>query len=239
LSLLALRQKKLSPTVRLMPIFIVALVVFQALLGMWTVTLKLLPVIILLHLLGGLTILSSLWWYFLTLNKKTAFPSERTSLFIWVIIGIVLLVKQIILGGLTSANYAALICPDFPYCQGELLPSMDLSVLFNINEITKDNTTLVTLHMLHRIGAAVVGVYLLCLALSVIILNKNPALRWNGLAILVLLTLQISLGILNIVWLLPITIAVGHNLVASLLLLSLVTLLFLSLNNNAQIRGRQ
>lgn len=209
-----------------LPLFLVGLVVFQGLLGMWTVTLKLSPPIILLHLLGGLSVLSLLWWQFLRLHpSRTALSTEAKSLHPWIVGGIGLLVLQIALGGWTSANYAAIICPDFPYCQGQLIPPMKLSAFFSGFAIATENTQLVTIHMAHRFGAIIVATYLGLLALGLIFSKKNQGVRPYGFCIGALLITQVSLGILNILWSLPLKTAVLHNLVAALLLLSLVALL--------------
>lgn len=208
-----------------LPLMTAGLVIFQALLGMWTVTLKLSPPIILLHLFGGLAILSLLWWQFLRLQQKPAQTEQRQQLRPWVSIGIVLLVIQIGLGGWTSANYAALICPDFPYCQGTLLPSMKLGAFFSGTEIATENIQRVTIHMTHRLGALIIGLYLAFLALKVILAPRTSGLRNYGIAIACLLVGQISLGVLNVVWLLPLQTAVPHNMLAALLLLALITLL--------------
>lgn len=208
-----------------LPLMTAGLVIFQALLGMWTVTLKLSPPIILLHLLGGLAILSLLWWQFLRLQQTPPQTPQRQMLRPWIISGIVLLIIQIGLGGWTSANYAALICPDFPYCQGVLLPSMKLGAFFSGTEIATLNIQRVTIHMVHRIGALIVGLYLAFLALKVILTPPSSGLRGYGIAIACLLIAQISLGILNIVLLLPLQTAVPHNMVAAILLLALITLL--------------
>ncbi len=205
------------------PLAIVLVVIFQALLGMWTVTLKLYPPIILLHLFGGLTILSLLWWYFLRYGKQPQNTRLRASS-LSVLVGIGLLLLQIALGGWTSANYAALICPDFPYCQGQLLPPLDIASFFQHASITNHNATLVAIHMLHRFGAIIAGGYLLLLGIFLFIKAHSTALRLLSLALLLLVVTQITLGVLNIVLLLPMATAVSHNMVAAVLLIVLLTI---------------
>ena len=104
------------------PIILLALVIFQALLGMWTVTLLLKPVIVVAHLLGGMTILSLLFWLMLRQIGHTEGVTTKNKLRSWIIAGLVIVVLQISLGGWTSSNYAALACPDFPTCQGKWWP---------------------------------------------------------------------------------------------------------------------
>ena len=116
-----------SVNARLLGTALVLLVIFQALLGMWTVTLLLKPVIVMSHLLGGMTILGLLYWMLLRQQGAATISPGRCEprLFVWAITGLVILVLQILLGGWTSSNYAALACPDFPTCQGSLWPKMD------------------------------------------------------------------------------------------------------------------
>ena len=212
------------------------LVIFQALLGMWTVTLLLKPVVVMAHLLGGMTIISLLYW--LALRQQVMVDGPRflwqTNLRGWAIIGLIILACQISLGGWTSSNYAALACPDFPTCQGEVWPNMDfkegfvlwrgLGIDYEFGVL--DGPARTAIHMAHRIVAVVTFVVLLLVAIRAL---KNEVARNTGLAMLLLLLLQISLGIANVVMHLPLSVAVAHNGVAALLLLSLVRLLHQSL----------
>ena len=104
--------------IRLFTSILLLLVIFQGMLGMWTVTLLLKPVIVLSHLLGGLTILSLLYWLVLEQQpgQDTVTKSGNSKLLPSVIVGLFILVIQISLGGWTSTNYAALACTDFPSC---------------------------------------------------------------------------------------------------------------------------
>ena len=104
---------------------------FQAALGMWTVTLLLKPAIVTAHLLGGMTILALLVWFSLALNSEVLRPSARACEFLpllrWLAVAL-----QIALGGWVSANYAALACPDLPLCLGQALPPMDFGNAFHV-----------------------------------------------------------------------------------------------------------
>jgi heme a synthase len=219
-----------------------ALVIFQAMLGMWTVTLKLLPIIVTSHLLCGLLTLSLLWLVYLkvsnkNLNSGSYFKSSIFNLKPLAFIALVVLFLQIGLGGWTSANYAALICPDFPYCQGSIIPNLDIPAALNLlhgidnldNPFMSDNTAKMTVHMLHRFGA-ILSLILLT-TLSILLFKRSKELeskfRFNirvisGLLLILLIT-QATLGVLNIVMLLPIHIAVTHNFIAALLLLTTIT----------------
>lgn len=201
--------------------------ILQALLGRWTVTLKLYPPIIVLHLLGGLTVLCLLWWHSLSLKHQTmenySRPLESRLLERWLWLGLVLLLLQIVLGGWTSANYAALICPDFPYCQGQWLPPLTWQSIWPSLGSKLDNTTLVTIHMMHRLGAVVTGTYLLSLGVILMVRRQIPYAFRQGILLVIGVITQISLGILNIVLLLPMVTAVGHNMMAMLLVLILLT----------------
>ena len=122
-----------------LPVILVLLVIFQALLGMWTVTLLLKPVIVMGHLVGGMTLLSLLFWMLLNLsglNKNDASASRQERLIPWVIAALTMVAIQIMLGGWTSANYAALACPDFPTCQGKWWPQMDFLEGFIMREVS-------------------------------------------------------------------------------------------------------
>lgn len=235
---------KPAPRIRILTGGLLLLVVFQALLGMWTVTLLLKPFIVALHLLGGMAIIGLLHWLTLALRPAPGAAPEpapaRFNLRPWAVAALLVLILQIALGGWTSTNYAALACPDFPACQGKLWPPMDFSEAFvlwrglgvDYEGGVLDGQARTAIHMTHRIGAAVTAAALLALALPALRANATrPAAR----ALLALLFIQLSLGIANVVFNLPLMVAVAHNGVAALLLLSVVTLLHRALS----IRRRQ
>lgn len=187
----------------------------QISLGAFTVTEKLRPVIVLSHLLTGLSILSVLWWAYLDIQLKDENVQPRTSSFalpfFW--LAFIIVALQITLGGWVSTHYAALACIDFPYCNGQVIPPLHLDQF---------NTDLITIHMMHRIGAFITAIYLSFFALFLL---TKPAFRAFGILVFALLLLQLTLGILNILWLRPVWIAMLHHMVAVLLLLTVITAL--------------
>jgi len=194
---------------------LIALLGVQVMLGMLTVTEKLKPVIVLAHLLTGISILSVLWWAYLDVHvHDDSFVKKTSPLLIpWIWLGLLIVAIQITLGGWVSTHYAGLACIDFPYCNGQLLPNLQLN---------KADTDLITIHMLHRLGALVTAIYLGILALF---LFGKSSFKSIALLIFALVVLQITLGILNIVWLRPVWVALIHHSVAIILLLTLITAL--------------
>lgn len=212
---------------------IAGVVIFQALLGKWTVTMRLLPTVVMGHLLGGMTLLVLLWLLFLRYVKyKPPLNQADKVLRKWAITGLGLVVFQIFLGGWTSANYAALVCPDFPLCHGQLMPPLNLSEAFNFLMTIGPNfqggvltdSARTTIQWAHRIGALLVATYMGWFGIRCM-LAKTHVIRCLGLSLLAILTFQIVLGILNVKLMLPMFVAVAHNGAAALLLLCVITLL--------------
>ncbi|MCP5425191.1 MAG: COX15/CtaA family protein [Gammaproteobacteria bacterium] len=232
LAIIAWRHRNESGQPVVLPLLLVGLIVFQALLGMWTVTLLLKPVIVMAHLLGGLTTLALLWWLVLRQGFLPTADEDADWLRPWALLALILVVAQIALGGWTSANYAALACPDFPTCQTAWWPPMDFKEAFilwrglgiSYEGGVLDNDARVAIHVMHRIGALVVFLYLGWLVWRVISMARDRVLRGVGFVVGVLLLTQISLGIANVVLTLPLPVAVAHNAGAALLLLAVVTL---------------
>jgi cytochrome c oxidase assembly protein subunit 15 len=216
-----------------LPLFLAGLVVLQALLGMWTVTMLLKPVVVSLHLLGGMATLALLCW--LTLLQYDPPPSvnagKTRKLKFWGWFGFLLLVLQIALGGWVSANYAALACSDFPLCNGNWVPEMDFARGFHFLralEMTAEggplsNQALNAIHWVHRLGALIVFCYLTLLAIAVL---RTQGLQKYGALLLVVLCVQVALGIGNVLLILPLALAVAHSAVAALLLIAMVVLNF-------------
>ncbi len=234
LAVLALRNRRNPQQPVTLPILLLVLIIFQALLGMWTVTLQLKPLIVMAHLLGGFATLSLLWWLNLRGARWSQPGQYTTGGYHWALLGLLVLVGQIALGGWTSSNYAALACPDFPTCQAAWWPKMDFREAFvlwrglgiNYEFGVLDNPARTAIHMVHRIGAAVTGLYLAVFALATA-LRSNGGLRTASGMILALLATQIALGISNVVLHLPLAVAVAHNGTAALLLLSLLAVIYM------------
>jgi heme a synthase len=220
------------------PVWIATALLFllflQGLLGKWTVTLQLHPLIVMSHLLGGLALLSLLWLLILRLSRlfESSCSSQEEKLRPWATLGLLLIIIQITLGGWTSANYAAFVCPDFPLCQDQWWPSMNFSEAFHLWLNTSINyeggilshTARTAIQMSHRIMAVITSIYLGLLIYKLFNVTKNNFLRSLAVSLALLLVTQISLGALNVLWMLPLPIAMSHNAVAALLLLTIITL---------------
>ena len=205
----------------------------QGLFGYLTVSLLLLPIIVTAHLFGGFTTLTLFFLIFLMSGKfdileKMAIPKLKTIAGI----ALVVLLFQIFLGVWTSTNYASLACADFPTCQGTYMPEMDFKNGFNLNQEVGpnylygllDNPSRVAIHYSHRVSAILVVVVFLILISKLWFSNAAPLASTIG----ILLLTQISLGIINVVYVLPLYVAIAHNLVAALLLLTIFTVNYLA-----------
>ncbi|MBL8251078.1 MAG: COX15/CtaA family protein [Candidatus Competibacter sp.] len=216
-----------------LPLSLLALIVFQALLGMWTVTWQLKPVVVMAHLLGGLTTLGLLAWLVLRQGRYGASPTAASQAWRgYALLGLGLLVAQIALGGWTSANYAAMACPDFPTCQGHWWPPTDFGEAFTLwrglgvsyEGGVLANEARMTIHWVHRLGALAVALYLGWLSWRLLKAGPSRAVRLTGGLVAALLVAQLALGIANVLLFLPLPVAVAHNGGAALLLLALVAL---------------
>ena len=210
-----------------------AVIIFQAMLGMWTVTLLLKPVVVMGHLLGGMATFALLAYAALRFAGVAAADERHADLRRLVAIGVVLLVCQIALGGWTSANYAALACGygpgSFPQCLGQWAPPTDFREGFvlwrgigvNYEGGVLDMAARSAIQIAHRLGALVVFCYLGWLSIR----TARRGLRVCGLAIALALAGQVLLGISNVYFGLPLAVATAHNGVAALLLFTLLATL--------------
>lgn len=230
---------KLTSTQKNLLFLFLILLGCQAALGRWTVTLLLLPWVVTLHLLTGISLASLLWLYYLNLRHGyVACEPQSRKLVPWLRLGVALICVQITLGAWTSTNYAALICPDFPTCQQQWFPKMSFSAGFkllpagtNYEGGTLDTPARTAIHVTHRIGAMLILSYWSVLLIASFRRCRTHLLI-SGTCILtsLLLCTQLMLGVSNVVWQLPIFTAVAHNMVAVLLLLSAIKLTFLCKN---------
>ena len=228
---------------------LLGVVLFQGLLGKWTVTLLLKPAIVTAHLLGGLTTLALLGWLTLracaalqigaaapagarsSCSSRTAAAGRAGRLRTGARLAFVLLVLQIALGGWTSTNYAALACADFPTCHGSFAPAADYANAFHVvrelgmtaeGELLS-NAALTAIHWSHRLGALAAGSALAVLGAA---LCRRRATVDLGAALLAVLVLQLGLGIANVLLSLPLALAAAHNAGAALLLGGMVWIVF-------------
>ena len=226
----ALGKTERAQSIRV-PAALLLLVGFQGALGMWTVTELVHPGIVTMHLLGGFSTTTLIFWLLLNQRKPIQLNqdiSKRDKIILVVVT--VLLAFQIFLGGWTSTNYAALSCGEyFPSCLDQMWPdNMDFENAFYWGPLGIDyefgvleNPARSAIQMVHRIGALFITGALIGLAFA----YKNyTMLRNNIFIILLLLSIQVGLGIINVVMSLPMFAAVMHNAVALGLLLSLISL---------------
>ncbi len=231
IAVLAFRNRRDPMQPVRLPTLLVLLVVFQGLLGMWTVTLLLKPLIVTAHLAGGLTTMSLLWWLGLDAGRGGRPESER-GLRRLAVLGLVVLAAQILLGGWTSSNYAAIACPDFPTCQATYWPQMDFKDAFvlwrglgvDYEGGVLDHPARVAIHFTHRLGAVVTALVLGLLAWQAIRAGGSRAVRTAGAAVAVVLATQLIVGPVMVLETFPLPLATAHNAVAALLLLSVVAL---------------
>ncbi len=201
------------------------LVMLQGAFGAWTVTLKLWPQVVTAHLLGGFATLSLLWLLALRLGLGAGLAVDARHLRLG-LAALAVLVVQVALGGWVTSNYAALACPDFPTCHGAWAPPMDLAQGFNIFQSVgpnylggiMDNEARIAIQVAHRLGA--LAVLLVAGWLGWRLLADKSTL---GVWVLGALAVQLSLGIANVLLVLPLWVAVLHNAGGAVLLLVLVT----------------
>ena len=258
IAFIAFRQRKQGTPFKL-PLLLLGLVTFQAALGMWTVTLNLLPVVVMGHLLGGFSVLSCLFLLYLRLRDADSSASsvsqstvsqstvsmdsaeQSTSISVarlsrmktFALFGVGVLVIQIALGGWTSANYAALACTDMPVCEEGWQSRLDFAGAFSVPEAENyefgahDYGERATMHIVHRAGALFTFSYLLALGLT-LVFKHGASLQLKRVSAIMIgcLFAQVALGVSNVVFALPLAVAVLHNAFAAILLLSLLWIVF-------------
>lgn len=212
-------------------------VILQGWFGMWTVTLYLWPQVVTTHLLGGFTTLSLVWLLKLRSDKMRWVVRDglvhikRLKPVAFFVLGLVIF--QIALGGWTTSNYAALACMDLPKCHGEWFPDMNFSEGFNFFQHVgpnylggiMDNAARTAIHFSHRVGALFTTLGVLILAGLLVRTGHNFCKRW-ALLLLIGVGVQVVLGISNIIFGLPLYVAVAHNAGGALLLVIVVTVVY-------------
>jgi len=230
LAALSWRRRREPGYPRRMPFAASILIVFQALLGMWTVTWKLKPIVVMAHLLGGMATFALLVWIW-TRARGAGAVAAAPALARLIALGLALLALQIALGGWTSSNYAAFACgTDFPKCLDQWWPATDFREAFvlwrgigvDYEGGVLDGPARVAIQLAHRGFALVLAAFLLVLGLRCL---RERAWRGAGMLLLGLLALQLGLGVANVMTGLPLWIAVAHTGVAALLLAVLVAML--------------
>jgi cytochrome c oxidase assembly protein subunit 15 len=211
-------------------------VIVQGLFGKYTVTLKLYPAVVTLHLLGGIALLVLLAIQHEAFRGRPialAAPLRRASLGVAALLGV-----QIALGGWVSTNYAVLACTGFPQCNGQWWPPMDFASGFApLRELGRTAAgaalpfdALVAIHMVHRIAAVVVVAALLWLGWRLQRAGDGPdrpdgSLTRFGLGLVLLALAQVASGLSNVVLGWPIAAALAHSAGAAALMLLLALLL--------------
>jgi cytochrome c oxidase assembly protein subunit 15 len=222
---------------------LLALVVFQGILGMLTVTWLLKPLIVTGHLIGGLTTFAMLLWLWLSMRAQRQ-PVDGGSVLtgnrlmedgsrarLWATLALAALGLQVFLGGWTSSNYAAVACPDFPKCQAQWVPEADYEDAFvlwrglgiNYAGGVLDHPARVAIHFTHRLGALLATVLLLLAAFGAM-RGLGRGARWAGVAVVAALVLQLSIGIFMVLRAFPLPLAAAHNAGAALLVAATVLL---------------
>ena len=225
-------------------------VIVQAILGMLTVTWLLKPLIVTLHLIFGMTTLGLLWWLWLRVRLRPraavqlqmvpqrgraawsdTLPAARSA-YCLAVLGVAVLAVQFFLGAWTSANYAAVACPDFPTCQGAWWPHADFSHAFvlwrglwiNYQGGILANPARVAIHFAHRLGALTVTLTFLATALLVISRPSLAAARPRAYLVLAVLGLQLAIGISMVLEAFPLWLTTAHTAGAALLLMAILAL---------------
>jgi heme a synthase len=214
------------------PTFTLLWVVVQGLFGKYTVTLKLYPAVVTLHLLGGLFLLALLAFQHSAFRQTrlVASPVLSPALFRGAWLAAVVLTCQLALGGWVSTNYAVLACNGFPQCNGQWWPAMDAARGFTfLRGLGGSGATgpinaeaLVAIHMAHRLFAVVAALALGLLAWRLL---KTQGTQLLGRWLAVLLAGQLLTGLSNVVLGWPKAAALAHSAGAAALVLVLALLL--------------
>ncbi|UVW29503.1 heme A synthase [Massilia sp. H6] len=231
------------------PLALFVFVCIQGAFGAWTVTLKLQPIIVTIHLLLGMGLLAMLAWlggredFLLHPPPRAGDNASLRGIRRLALLAAVVITAQIALGGWVSTNYATMACDEFPLCDGQLMPPMDFEHGFTLwRELGKTAagnylpfSALVAIHWVHRnFAIVVVGV----LALLAWRAWGQPYLARQARWLALLMVVQLATGIATVYLDFPLAIAVLHNAGAALLVL-LVTMLNYRVNYQLDVNGAQ
>ena len=218
-----------------LPMALLGLSLFLALIGVWYGTPLLRPPVALANILGGMAMLALLWWLYLFVRGGPVRGGSRRVVMYrrWAVLGLTAVVAQTALGGWMSANFAALACTTFPDCNGSWWPPMNIAEGFSLSrtlavnadgKVAIDQAVVTAIHMVHRIGAVFVLLFVGGLGYKTARLGGRFLVI--GIAILAILLVQASIGIAVVVFSAPLLVVVAHNAVAALLWLAVITLIY-------------
>ena len=231
LALASLWNRRDPAQPRVLPWVILVAVCVQGALGAFTVTLLVVPLIVTLHLVGGLVTLSLLWWLALAPERRDVKAAERPVRRL-ALVALAALIVQILLGGWTSSNYAAVACPDFPTCQGSFAPHADFRDAFVLwRGLGRDyeggvltGPARTAIHYTHRLFAVVAAALLVALAVTAWRRAQTRAVRVAAGAVGIAVVVQWLIG-MNLIWQgFPLALGTLHNAGAALLLLATLAL---------------
>jgi cytochrome c oxidase assembly protein subunit 15 len=219
---------------RLMSFTLLGLTVFLAWLGIYSGGLHS-PAVVMGNLGGGFAMLGLLGWMVFRDARPHANASPRVRG--WVVVALTLLCIQIVLGGLTSANFAASACQSLPDCHGTWLPGGDLGTAFDLTRQHEIGSTGLAIggaeradiHKLHRL-VAVATLLAALFAGTLAVIGRMGA---TAVFVIALAATEFGIGAAAILSGLPIGIAVAHNWLAAILLLCLLRLFALCRNTQA------
>jgi len=228
---MALRQRKHSKLSISIPSLALGLSFFLAFLGMWFGSPLRYPVVVILNLTGGISLLALYWWltmdiYAAKKNEVRVIPEIKGL----AVAALVVLIAEILLGAWTDAYYAAIACTTFPDCQGQWLPGLNLwaglSMLGTLNvdaygKVIIDQAIAADIHMAHRVGALVAFIVIGWLAVKAWVAGA----RLSAAFLLLLLLIQATLGIATAMGNLTLMVVVCHSVLSALLVVGTLTLI--------------
>jgi heme a synthase len=225
---LALRGRRPDGVGLAAPLAVFALTVFLSVLGYSTPSPDI-PAVTFGNLLGGMAMLALLWWMGQR-SVETIDDNAPTALRPWALLGLLVVAAQLVLGAVTSANFAGPSCTTLPGCDGgwasitNLMQGFDLFGRLGVDDqgmvVTGDMQK--TVHMAHRLGAIVTFAYLAWLAVKA--MNLDNSLRNTSASLLVFLLMQAGVGVAAVLTELPLLLVTAHNAIAAILLLAVVNL---------------
>lgn len=232
------REQRFAPG---LPALLLGWVCVQGAFGAWTVTMKLQPVIVTIHLLLGIGLLALLVWHAMRQTPQPALGASAAALRLPAALALGVVFMQIGLGGWVSTNYAALACGGFPLCKGELMPAMDFAHGFTLwRELGMTRSgeylpfdALVAVHWVHRMFAFIVAAVVATVGWRA---SRTAGTERLGKSVLLIIFAQFATGIATVELDWPLTIAVLHNAGAAL---SVALLTMLNCRLAAQPAGDQ